>query len=338
MAEWYPNCCASKKKATVSSKYNSNLNNNELDFVIMSQIEEIRAFVTVVETGSLTQAADRLGIAVSAVSRRLKDLEVRLGAPLIQRTTRRMYLNEVGKGFYDRSKAILEELEAAQQEVLNSGGALNGMLRISTPLSFGVAHMSAATSQFMHAHPEIRIEMDLSDKRVDLVAEGFDLAIRIGVLSDSSLIAKKISWVRKIPCAAPDFLERYPKITKPEDLNGAPGLVYSNDKSPSDWAYTSPDGEEGVMRVAPKLTASNGDVLREAAIAGLGITCLPDFLHYDAINNGLLRPVLADYDWTGFDVFAVYPKTTILPKRTRAFVDFIASRYGKTPVWSKIHS
>ena len=147
--------------------------------------------------------------------------------------------------------------------------------------------MSGAIAQFMHAHPEIRIEMDLSDKRVDLVAEGFDLAIRIGVLSDSSLIAKKISWVKKIPCAAPDFLERYPKITRPEDLMDAPALVYSNDKSPADWGYTAPDGKSGVMRVNPKLTASNGDVLREAAIAGLGITCLPSFLHYDAINNGL---------------------------------------------------
>jgi DNA-binding transcriptional LysR family regulator len=304
----------------------------------MSQIEEIRAFVMVVETGSLTQAAERLGIAVSAVSRRLKDLELRLGAPLIQRTTRRMYLNEVGQGFYDRCKAVLDELEAAQQEVLNSGGALNGVLRISTPLSFGVTHMSSAIAQFMHAHPEVRIEMDLSDKRVDLVAEGFDLAIRIGVLSDSSLIAKKITEVKKTPCAAPDFLERYPKITKPEDLAALPALIYSNDRTPTDWPYTSPEGKSGVIRMTSRLTASNGDVLREAAIAGLGVGCLPNFLHYDAINNGLLRPVLANYDWTGLDVFAVYPKTTILPKRTRAFVDFMAARYGKDPVWNKIHA
>jgi len=303
----------------------------------MSQIEEIRAFVTVVETGSLTQAADRLGIAVSAVSRRLKDLELRLGAALIQRTTRRLYLNEVGQVFYDRCKMVLDELEAAQQEVLNSGVALNGVLRISTPLSFGITHMSSAIAQFMHAHPEIRIEMDLSDKRVDLVAEGFDLAIRIGVLSDSSLIAKKITAVQKILCAAPDFLERYPVIATPQDLMDAPALIYSNDRSPTDWPYTDPDGKSGVLRVSPRFTASNGDVLREAAIAGLGITCMPNFLCYDAINNGLLRPVLVDYDWTGFDVFAVYPKTTILPKRTRAFVDFIAARYGKDPVWNRLH-
>ena len=262
----------------------------------MSQIEEIRAFVMVVETGSLTQAAERLGIAVSAVSRRLKDLELRLGAPLIQRTTRRMYLNEVGQGFYERCKAVLDELEAAQQEVLNAGGGLGGILRISAPLSFGVSHMSSAISQFMHAHPDVRIDMDLSDKRVDLVAEGFDLAIRIGVLSDSSLIAKKISTVRNIPCASADFLSRYPPITKPDDLEELPALVYSNEKAPNDWRYRGPDGKTGVLRVTPRLSASNGDVLREAAIAGLGITCLPNFLHYDAINNGLLQPILPDYE------------------------------------------
>ena len=304
----------------------------------MSQIEEIRAFVMVVETGSLTQAAERLGIAVSAVSRRLKDLELRLGAPLIQRTTRRMYLNEVGQGFYERCKAVLDELEAAQQEVLNSGGGLGGVLRISTPLSFGVSHMSSAIAQFMHAHPDVRIDMDLSDKRVDLVAEGFDLAIRIGVLSDSSLIAKKISTVRHIPCASPDFLARYPEITKPEDLENAPALVYSNEKTPNDWRYRGPDGKPGVLRVTPRLSASNGDVLREAAISGLGVTSLPNFLHYDAINNGLLKPVLTDYEWPEYDVYAVYPKTTILPKRTRAFVDFISTRYGMNPYWNKIHA
>ena len=292
----------------------------------------------VVETGSLTQAAERLGIAVSAVSRRLKDLELRLGAPLIQRTTRRMYLNEVGQGFYERCKAVLDELEAAQQEVLNAGGGLGGILRISTPLSFGVSHMSSAISQFMHAHPDVRIDMDLSDKRVDLVAEGFDLAIRIGVLSDSSLIAKKISTVRNIPCASADFLSRYPPITKPDDLEELPALVYSNEKTPNDWRYRGPDGKTGVLRVTPRLSASNGDVLREAAIAGLGITCLPNFLHYDAINNGLLQPILPDYEWAELDVYAVYPKTTILPKRTRAFVDFISTRYGKDPYWNKIHA
>lgn len=302
----------------------------------MSQIEEIRVFVMVVETGSLTQAADRLGIAVSAVSRRLKDLEIRLGAPLIQRTTRRMYLNEVGQAFYERCKSVLDELDAAQQEVLNSGGSLGGMLRLSAPLSFGVAHMSSAISQFMHAHPDVRIDMDLSDKRVDLVAEGYDMAIRIGVLTDSSLIAKKISSARLIVCASPSFLGNHRPIKTPEDLEGLPALVYSNEKSPNDWRYTGPDGREGTQRVTQRLSASNGDVLREAAVSGLGVICLPNFLTYEAINAGLLTPILTDYEWATLDIFAVYPKTTILPKRTRAFLDFIATRYSKEPYWSKI--
>lgn len=302
----------------------------------MSQIEEIRVFVMVVETGSLTQAADRLGIAVSAVSRRLKDLEIRLGAPLIQRTTRRMYLNEVGQAFYERCKSVLDELDAAQQEVLNSGGSLGGVLRLSVPLSFGVAHMSSAIAQFMHAHPDVRIDMDLSDKRVDLVAEGYDMAIRIGVLTDSSLIAKKISAARLLVFASPSFIENNRTIKTPEDLVDLPALVYSNDKSPNDWRYVGPDGKEGVQRVAQRLSASNGDVLREAAVSGLGIACLPNFLAYEAINAGLLTPILTDYEWARLDIFAVYPKTTILPKRTRAFLDFIALRYNKDPYWSKI--
>ena len=153
------------------TKYNSHIQKISVMLHTMSQIEELRAFVTIVETGSLTQAADRLNVAVSAVSRRLRDLELRLGAALIQRSTRRLYLNETGQVFFERCKLILSDLEDAQQEVSTAGGALGGGLRVSAPLSFGLAHMSSAIAQFMHANPEVRIEMDLSDMRVDLIAE-----------------------------------------------------------------------------------------------------------------------------------------------------------------------
>jgi len=302
----------------------------------MSQIEELRAFVTIVETGSLTQAADRLGIAVSAVSRRLRDLELRLGAALIQRSTRRLYLNETGQLFFERCKAILSDLEDAQQEVSNAGGSLSGVLRVSAPLSFGVAHMSSAIAQFMHANPEIRIEMDLSDKRVDLIAEGFDVAIRIGTLTDSSLIARKISNARFLPAAAPMLVDQLPALSSPEDLRDVPALTYSNERNPQDWYYTDQDGKNGVLRVTPKMSANNGDVLRELAIAGHGMINLPRFLHYEALNRGLLRPLFPDYIWASSDIYAVYPKTTILPKRSRAFVDFMASLYGADPYWHKL--
>jgi DNA-binding transcriptional LysR family regulator len=302
----------------------------------MSEIEELRAFVTIVEAGSLTQAADRLGLAVSAVSRRLRDLELRLGAALIQRSTRRLYLNETGQVFYERCKTILSNLEDAQQEVSNAGGSISGVLRVSAPLSFGVAHMSTAIAQFMHAHPEVRIEMDLSDKRVDLIAEGFDVAIRIGTLTDSSLIARKISNVKFLPAAAPMLVDQLPALSSPADLQQVPGLIYSQERNPQDWAYVAPDGKKGVLQVTPKMSANNGDVLRELAIAGHGMINLPRFLHYEAINRGLLRPLFPDYKWASFDIFAVYPKTTILPKRTRAFVDFMASLYGADPYWHKL--
>lgn len=302
----------------------------------MSQIEELRAFILIVETGSLTQAADRMGIAVSAVSRRLRDLEVRLGTALIQRSTRRLFLNETGQLFYQRAKSVLATLEDAEQEVKNAGGALSGGLRISAPLSFGIAHMSTAIAQFMHAHPDIHIELDLSDKRVDMIAEGFDLAIRIGNLTDSSLIAKKISSVSVLPAAAPSLISQWPQLTHPGDLAKIPALVYANDRSSHDWGYVGSDGKAGSLHITPRMSANNGDVLRDLAIAGLGMVSLPTFLHYEAINKGLLQPLFPEYRWSGFDIFVVYPKTTILPKRTRVFVDFISGLYGKAPYWEAI--
>ena len=215
----------------------------------MSQIEELRAFVTIVETGSLTQASERMGVAVSAVSRRLRDLELRLGSALIQRSTRRLFLNETGQVFYQRAKVILSTLEDAELEVQNAGSALSGVLRLSVPLSFGIGHMSTAIAQFMHEHPEIRIEMDLSDKRVDMIAEGIDAAIRIGALTDSSLIAKKISIVRLIPVASPGLIAQLPEITHPDGLIDVPALVYTNERSPLEWPYTGPDGKQGVLRL-----------------------------------------------------------------------------------------
>lgn len=304
----------------------------------MSQIEEIRAFVTVVETGSLTQAAERLGVAVSAVSRRLKDLELRLGAPLIQRSTRRMYLNKTGQGFFSRCRTILDELEAAQQEVQNAGSVLSGVLRLNAPLSFGITHISPLVADFMKENPQVRIDIDLSDKRIDLIAEGFDLAIRIGNLQDSSLIAKKISTSRQVPCASPGFIAKHGPIKAPEDFNELPGLVYSNLRTPSNWHYVTPQGKAGTVRVCQRLSATNGDVLRDAAIAGLGVVNLPSFLLYESVNAGELVPLMVDHNWSELDIFVVYPKTTILPRRTRAFVDFIAWRIDKNPHWNQISS
>ncbi len=304
----------------------------------MSQIEELRAFVTIVETGSLTQASEKMGVAVSAISRRLRDLELRLNTSLIQRSTRRLFLNETGQIFYQRAKVILATLEDAELEVQNAGTALSGIFRLSLPLSFGVGHMSTAIAQFMHEHPEINIEMDLSDKRVDMIAEGIDAAIRIGSLADSSQIAKKISTVRVVPVAAPSLLAQFPEIKRPEDMHKLPALIYANERNPLDWSYKSPDGGEGILRVTSRMSANNGDVLRDLAIAGLGMANLPTFLNYEAINKGLLIPLLPHYDWTEFDIFVVYPKTTVVPKRTRRFIDFISGLYGRNPYWNQIES
>ena len=175
----------------------------------MSEFSQIKTFIALVENHSLSKTAEKMDIAVSAVSRRLKELESNLGVQLIQRTTRKMHLTEAGEKFYQRCGHLMDELEEAKQEASNCATTLSGTLKIAAPLSFGVAHLSPAISAFMHLHPQIKIDLDMSDRRIDLVAEGLDLAIRIGTLEDSSLMARKLASVRHVVCASPDFLNRY---------------------------------------------------------------------------------------------------------------------------------
>ena len=302
----------------------------------MGHIEQIRAFVQIVESGSTTAAADQLNVAVSAVSRRLKDLELRLGAPLIHRTTRRMTLTDVGQSFYQRSRQILEDLSMAEEEVQESEAELRGRLKIAAPITFGVSHLSPVLSEFMHTHPQMRIDLDLDDRKVDLIDGGYDLAIRIGILKDSTLIARKISHSSSVICASPDFLNAHPDITHPEDLNSLPALCYSNIPRPNVWHYHGRIGKEpepGSITLQSRLVCSNGDAMREVAIAGLGILREPSFIVHDAIKRGLLVPILTDWSWPSMDIFALYPKTTRIPRRTREFVDFIAKRFGDKPYW-----
>lgn len=299
----------------------------------MNQLEEIKTFVQIVESGSNTAAADHMNIAASATSKRLKELEVRLGAPLIVRTTRRMSLTNVGKAFYKRCRDILDELEAAEDEVRDSENSLKGRLKIAVPVTFGVSHLTPLIAQFMHRHPLVRIELDLSDKRIDLLDGAYDLAIRIGALDDSTLIARRISRVEHRVCASPDFLNGVNEISHPKDLSSLPALCYSNLSQPAVWRYQSKSRKSGTVHVEPRLLASNGDALREAAIAGLGVLCEPSFVVHSAIKRGLLQPVLTQYRWYGMDIFVVYPKTTRVPRRTREFIDFLVMKFGDAPYW-----
>jgi DNA-binding transcriptional LysR family regulator len=304
----------------------------------MDEFSQIKTFVSLVESHSLSKTGEKMNIAVSAVSRRLKELESKLGVQLIQRTTRKMHLTEAGEKFYQRCGRLLDELEEAKQEASNSATTLSGTLKIATPLSFGVTHLSPAIAAFMHLHPQIKIDLDMSDRRIDLVGEGLDLAIRIGTLEDSSLMARKLASVRHVVCASPDFFNRYGTPKTPQDLSNMPALCYGNLDQPDTWHYRNKDNLPAKVKVPLRMRATNGDALVEAAVAGLGILCEPSFIVHGAVKRGVLIPVLMDYQWYAMNIYAVYPQTKHVPARVRAFIDFLVSHFGDNPYWERFLS
>ena len=298
----------------------------------MSPFDEIQAFVRVVDAGSITAAAAQLGVAKSAVSRRLRELEQRLDTRLLIRSTRRMSLTDAGRGYYERAVRILADLVEADAEATGAGRQLAGKLRLAAPLSFGLRHLAPAITEFACSHPDIEFDFDLNDRPVDLVGEGFDLALRIADLHDSGLIARRLSPIRHVICASPAYWEKYGRPDRPEDLLDHTALRYTN--SPTlGWEFTAPDGGAGEIRLPSHLQANNGDFLRRAGMAGLGVALQPTFIVYEAIEAGELEPVLTDYRWRKLMAYAVYPANRYLPARVRAFIDFLATRFGDDPYW-----
>ena len=299
----------------------------------MDRFEDMRCFVQVVEQGSVTGAARALGLAPSAVSRRVKDLEARLGIQLLTRTTRRMSLTDAGRSFHERCRRILADLEDAEAEASERHAALRGRLRLAAPATFGATHLSPILVEFMRAHPELAVDADFSDRHVDLVAEGFELAVRIGALRDSSLIARKIVDVADVVCAAPALVDRLGRPQHPEALRDWPALCYTEAERPDLWRWRAPDGTAGAVQMSPRLRANTGRVLRDAAVAGLGVAREPSFIVYDAIERGELVPLLTDHRWNELAIYTVYPPTRHLSARARAFIDFVRQRIGPRPYW-----
>lgn len=302
----------------------------------MSRFEDIEAFVAVVETGSFTAAAERLAADKSAVSRRVSALEKRLDAQLLQRSTRRLSMTDAGRGFYDRGARLLADLEEAESSVMQAEGRLSGVLRVALPLSFGVRHMHEPIAAFSALHPDVRFELDLNDRRVDLIQEGVDLALRIGRLKDANLIARKLFDVQTILCASPDYLERYGAPRDFTDLADHRCLVYSNLPEPERWVATDASGERVDVRVGVHLQSSNGDFLTEAAIEGMGVIFQPEFLVGDSIRRGHLRQLLPELQLPRTPAYAVYPPTRHLSYRVRAFIDFLVERFREPLPWSLV--
>lgn len=299
----------------------------------MDRFETLKAFVQVVESGSLTKAADALKVATSAVSRRIKELEERLGTQLLQRTTRQMRLTAAGETFHTRALQILQAMEEAEAEAGEQSRALSGPLRIAAPLSFGQSHLSPMLLDFLADQPGIQLDVDFSDRMIDLVAEGHDLAIRIGNLRDSSLIARKLAEVRLVVAAAPGFWDRHGRPETPAMLTALPALCYTGSERVDTWPYIAPDGSRGEIETNVAMRATNGQFLRDAAIQGQGIIMQPSFILQDAVEAGTLEPVFTDHHWPTVTIFLVYPQTRHLSARARALMDYLQDRIGARPDW-----
>jgi len=290
--------------------------------------------VQVVDRGSVTRAAEALGVAPSAVSRRIKELEARLGTQLLQRTTRRMNVTEAGRTFHLRCQRILMDLDEAEAEASDLQASLRGTLRVAAPLTFGAAHLTPILIDFMREHPDVEVDIDFSDRITDLVAEGFELAVRIGALRDSSLIARKIADVSDLVCASPRLIERFGLPRHPDELKDWPALGYTGGSERTNaWQYTAPDGTTGAVPLNIRMRANNGGVLRDAAIADLGVVREPSFIVHKAIEGGALVPILTDYRWSELAIYAVYPQTRHLSARARAFIDYLRKQIGPRPYW-----
>lgn len=301
----------------------------------MDRFEDLQAFVAVVEAGSFTAASRRLDSAKSAVSRRISALEERLGVQLLRRTTRVLNLTETGRGFYEHAARILADLNEAEAAVQQEHGELRGKIRLALPLSFGVRHMCKPIAAFSKRHPKVEFDLNLNDRRIDLIEEGADLALRIGRLQDSSLIARRLFDARTVVCAAPHYLSVHGEPASPADLNDHDCLVYSNLADPGRWTYVDEAGEKRSIDVRPVLTASSGDFLTNAAAHGMGLVIQPTFIAAEAIRRGSLVPVLTRYEWPISPAYAVYPPTRHLSYRVRALIEFLAERFSGVPQWDR---
>jgi DNA-binding transcriptional LysR family regulator len=301
----------------------------------MDKFEDLQAFVAVVEAGSFTAAAERLDMAKSAVSRRVSGLEERLGVQLLRRTTRRLNLTETGQSFYERSTRVLADMEEAESAVLQEHGELRGTLRVALPLAFGLRHMGAPIAEFSRRHPRVRFDLDLNDRRVDLIEEGVDLAVRIGRLTDSTLIARRLFDARTVVCGSPDYFDQRGTPQTPDDLIDHACLVYGNLAEPTKWVCRDAEGKTIRVTVKAAMIASSGDFLCAAAAQGLGIAVQPTFIAGEAISRGELVPVLTNYQWPASPAYAVYPPTRYLSFRVRKLIDYLVEYFSGTPSWDK---
>jgi DNA-binding transcriptional LysR family regulator len=299
----------------------------------MDKFTAMTVFAKVVEQGSFARAAERLNLSTSAVSRHIADLETHLDARLLNRTTRKLSLTESGQAFFERCIQLLSDLEEAESLATSSTAEPRGTLKLTCPINFGIRYLAPAIGAFQQRYPAAHFVVSLSDRFVDLVDEGLDLAVRIGEAGNSNLIAKKIGEMRLICCASPAYLKRHGTPTHPQDLTTHNCLAYSYSKSKNHWAFEDKSGVLFDVPIKGSVEANNGEMLLAVALQGIGIVLDPDFSVSAAIKAGSLVAILTDYQPRRINIYAAYPSRRHLSAKVRTFVDFLSERFKDRQLW-----
>jgi DNA-binding transcriptional LysR family regulator len=300
----------------------------------VDRYQAMQVFAQVVESGSFSAAAEKLGLSTTAASRHVAELEAHLQTRLLNRTTRRVSLTESGRAFYERAVQLLADLDEAEQEASRAAMVPRGTIKLTSSVNFGVRHVAPAIAAFLAAHPGVRFDVSLSDRIIDLVEEGFDLAVRIGAAGSDNVVARKLGETRLVPCASPDYLRVHGAPQVPEDLARHNCFTYEYVSPRQLWRFRDAAGAERAVRVSGRLHSNNGDLLAEAAAQGAGIVFEPAFIVGPDVRAGRLVPLLQEFTAAPMPIYAVYPSRKHLSAKVRLFVDFLVERFAKAPDWS----
>lgn len=296
----------------------------------MNPFEDMRIFCQVIKSGSFTSAADQLGLSKQFVSRRLIQLEERLGVRLLNRSTRRLDVTPLGQRYYESALHLLNEVEQVEQGIAGQIIELRGTIRISAPLSFAVAHLGGLLPLFLKRYRNVTVEVDLGDRPVDLLGEGYDLALRIGILQDSTLIARRIASIQRVYCASPEYLAARGTPLQPEDLQSHDCLPYGHGRQVQ-WRFEQ-QGKAFIVNVTGRMRVNNGELLKDAAVAGMGITYLPTFIVGSALQEGKLISVLNEFRPEPLILSAVYPQHRQSSPPVQALIEFLREQLGHADV------
>jgi DNA-binding transcriptional LysR family regulator len=298
----------------------------------VAKFQEMASFVSVVNEGSFIRAADASGLSKAAISRHLNDLEHRLGVRLLHRTTRRLSLTPEGQAFYARCREVLASVEEAESEITSQSGAPSGVLRVNAPLTFGVLHLAPLWGQFADLYPKVSLEVSLGDRAVDLVEEGYDLAVRITATTGPMLVSRKLASTRVVLCASPEYLAKHGTPTHPSELTAHRAVAYTYWSGRDEWEFHGPHGPV-IVHVNACIHTNNGDTCRLAALEHQGVILQPTFIVGKDLERGTLIELMPQFRSVELGIHAVYPTRKFLPLKVRRLIDFLVEAF-RDPPWS----